>query len=340
MPVILIEKDPFVEDVVDLTTSADLDFAVNVRRPLFGTTVKSDQFSHLSVRAIDSAGFVRPLVITNSSSPSGEGVRNSNYIIQNFSIAKQEKMQIIETFGDEYIFFYGERPTVVQVQGFLINTPDFNWRSEWYHNYENYLRGTKCVERRARVYLYLDGMTFVGYIMTTATQISDAQPRLTPFSFSMLITNYFDSNLKSENAVKSHKDTRGKNGQADASEYLSDVYQMTGYKTKYDLGTGSLTEYVQVDRDPTLLQNPESIESANSAFWLGGSESGLRQFYKEDEAIREIAIREYMSKNGVERFDAVDAFNKGQTIFSSASKISSEFKSSLGKGVQGSIIKV
>ena len=342
MPVILIEKDPFVEDVVS-AGMAESNEPINVRRPLYGTTIKGEQFSHLSMRAIDSDGFVKPLVLNNTSAPGGESVKNSNYIVQGFSVAKQEKMQIIETFGDEYIFFYGERPTVVQVRGFLINTPDFNWRSEWYQNYDNYLRGTKCVERKARVYLYIDGMTFVGYIMNTATQITDAQPSLTPFSFSMLVTNYFDSNWKSPSSVRNKEEARGKEGilsTGDDSEYLSPSgSEENSFKTKYDLGTGGLDEYVNVGT-PTAVQTQETVESIASAFWIGGAESGLRQFYEKDEAIREIAIREYMTKNNVPRFEAVDAFNKGLTIFSSAGNIAKDFENALGKGVQGSIVKV
>lgn len=331
MPVILIEKDPFVEDVVN-TANLSYDRSINIRRPLHGTLNKKDQFSHLSLRAVDKNGRIRPLVINNTSAPGGESVSNYNYIVQNFSLAKQEKVQIIETFGDEYVFFYGERPTVVQVQGFLINSPDFNWRSEWYQNYDNYLRGTKCVERRARVYLYLDGLTFVGYIMTTATQIQDAQPRLTPFSFSMLVTNYFDTAWASAESVKSLEEARVEN-----AEYLSGTGYEYGYKSNYDLGAGALDEFTQYS---SSSQSPESVESTDSAFWLGGPESGLKQFYKEDEAIREIAVREYMNNNNVSRFEAVQAFNSGSTIFSSATAISTSFFEALGKGAQGSVIRV
>ena len=119
MAVILIEKDPFVEELVSTTTQGQQN-PINIRRPLYGAINKSEQFSHLSVRAIDSEGAIKPLVINNTSAPGGESVKNYNYIVQNFAIAKQEKMQIVETFGDEYVFFFGERPTVVQVQGFLL----------------------------------------------------------------------------------------------------------------------------------------------------------------------------------------------------------------------------
>ena len=331
MPVVLVEKDPFVEDMADVSSSSlDGGDVRNIRRPLYGTLNKKDSFAHIAVKAVNNDGAIKPLVIHNSSAPNGKGVKNYNFIVQNFALSRQEKVQIIETFGDEYVFFYGERPTIIQVQGFLINTPDFNWRTEWYKNYEEYLRGTKCVERKARVYLTLDGLVFVGYILNNSTQITDAQPRLTPFSFSMLVTNYVDTNTA---LVNKQEDARVLAGDENSKpEYItSDFGKETGYVYN------ELNRQLFVDSEG---ETPESVENDDSAYWISTTTTGLKQFYKEEEAMAEIAIRKYMEDNSVSRFEAVSAFNSGSTIFSSPSEFDSDIKKSFGLGVQGLAIKV
>ena len=75
----------------------------------------------------------------------------TKFILQSVQEAHQEKSQIVETFGDFYVFFYGERPPVYQFSGVLLNTENLNWASEFNYYYENYMRGTKCVETNSRI---------------------------------------------------------------------------------------------------------------------------------------------------------------------------------------------
>ena len=119
----------------------------NVRRPLRGISIKEDTYAVLRVKT--ATGTDIPLF--DSSSPDhvdniGRSAQYSNFIIQQIQEQRQEKQQIIETFGEDYIFFFGERPRFLNVSGVLVNTKDFNWKSEFWVNYENNLRGTKLVE--------------------------------------------------------------------------------------------------------------------------------------------------------------------------------------------------
>ena len=163
-----VQTDAFAEELRQFQDSK-LDFS-GVRRPFRGIEIKEDTYSIMKV--IQSNGREIPLVDSGGSVQSqsggsttaGSGVPGrtqkrggtrtynySNFIIQNISESRQEKSQILETFGDTYIFFFGERPRILQVTGLLFNTLDFNWRTEFWVNYEETLRGSKLVERDARV---------------------------------------------------------------------------------------------------------------------------------------------------------------------------------------------
>ena len=344
MPIILIEKDPFIEDLGhDGQTSSDKLVHKNVRRPLFGIQHRTETFASIEVKAVDKDGSIKSLGIKNSSAPGGVGAMNSNFIVQSSTISHQEKFQIMETFGDEYLFFFGERPIVISVQGTLINTPDFNWRSEWLYNYNKYLRGTKCVESKARVYFSLDGFIFIGYILNTSGALNDQHPRMTPFNFSMLVTSYVDRNYTS---VNSWEETRQLEGGTKV-EYVSSQVIDAGYRVDKDTGDlvprqHTLYSYTELGNivPGTEIDAPESINSPRTAHWVSQSKTGLKAFFKEDEAVREIAIRDYMNKNNTDRFSAIEAYSQGLTHFSTADSLSDEIRKALGKGTQGAAVRV
>ncbi len=359
MTVVLIEQDPFVDNVASIETNTALTSQNNVRRPIYGHMHKENTFAYLQVKAIDSKGAIRDVLVPNSSAPGGKGTKNYNFILQSFSYSQQEKVQIIETFGDEYVFFYGKKPTVVMVQGFLINTPDFNWRGEWYSNYENYLRGTKCVERKARVYLSLDGLVFVGYILNTTTQVQDQQPRLTPFSFNLLVTNFKDTNIpvvtKAEEARILNKPSSTSLPGNPLGTGMLDSGMGTGSEPTYGdlaveyMGLTKTEKGVEWDpvkrdwKDSSLsgAKAPATFESMKTAWWLGGIGADVKHTYSSEEALREVGVRNYIDRNPTSsRFDAVSAYNSGNTLFSTEEGMNDDVKKALGGGLQGGAARV
>jgi hypothetical protein len=173
---------------------------LNIRRPLRGIEIKEDTYATMKV--IDSVG--RDLPLINSSSPSadeqGVGVSDhyANFIITMIQEVRVEKSQIVETFGEDFIFFFGERPRTLNIQGVVFNTNDFNWKSEFWENYENNLRGTRLLENNARLYLYFDDVVVEGYILTATMSMSAETPYHLPLQFQLFVTNYaFLSNVGS-----------------------------------------------------------------------------------------------------------------------------------------------
>lgn len=130
------------------------------------------------------------LPLLDSATESGTGSQYANFILQNVQEARMEKHQIVETFGEAYIFFFGEAPRFLDVQAILVNSNDFNWEAEWWANYNDFFRGTKSVELGARTYLFYDDNIVEGYMLQAqAIKMAD-QPLMVQLSFRLFLTNY------------------------------------------------------------------------------------------------------------------------------------------------------
>lgn len=183
--------------------TSDADASVNnkansryagVRRPVRGIQIKDDTYATIQVRTADGRNV--PLIDAGGDKTGTDNFSTtkvySNFLIQSIQQQRAEKQQIVETFGEPYIFFYGQHPVMLQIQGVLLNTEDFNWRAEFMENYDLYLRGTACVRNKARVYLSWDTIVTEGYIMNCSTEEVSAERHWLSFSFTMFLTNYAD----------------------------------------------------------------------------------------------------------------------------------------------------
>ncbi len=189
MPITILSVDPFIPQNEADARSVVAGSQVNVRRPLDGLQQKEQVFASIAVfQEPTASGGYRPISLINSSAPGGYGVANHNFLLRSISESRQEKAQIVETFGATFLYFFGERSTIKEVQGILLNTDNFNWKSEWLKNYNKYLRGSACVRNRARLVLSYGDRLVEGYLLSTTTSEMDEQPMMCPFSFTMFVT--------------------------------------------------------------------------------------------------------------------------------------------------------
>jgi hypothetical protein len=167
-----------------------------IRRPYRGIQIKDDTYSTISVRRPDGS----PIPLVSSSDLEGNSrdgkvglvTEYADYILQSVEDQRTEKQQILETFGDPFVYFFGERPRIVSFSGLLINTEDFNWRAQFWKNYDAFFRGTRLVQSNARCYLSYDTVVIEGYPLSASAVDDQATPYSVPFSIQMLVTNYYD----------------------------------------------------------------------------------------------------------------------------------------------------
>ena len=111
----------------------------------------------------------------------------TKFIIETVQESHTERSQIVETFGDFYMFMFGERPPIYNFTGQLINSQNANWVMDFMFMYNEYLRGTRCVERNAKVLLTYGGRQIEGLILNTASQTNAAVEGAVGFSFSVVV---------------------------------------------------------------------------------------------------------------------------------------------------------
>lgn len=156
-----------------------------------GIEIKED--AHAVLKVITLTGEEIPLFDSGSADIEngiGRSKYYANFFLQSVQEQRIEKQQIVETFGEDFIFFFGERPRIMTFSGQLINTNDFNWKAEFWTNYDQYLRGTKLLEMNARLYLYYDDVVVEGYILQASAAENSEQPYQVPFQFQLFVTNY------------------------------------------------------------------------------------------------------------------------------------------------------
>ena len=175
----------------------------HIRRPVRGIVLKEDTFATLrmvagnggNLKLVD-AGSNRLDDSTGGNNfmqmPDGKRATDiySNFLIQQIQEERVEKQQIIETFGEPYIFLFGERARVINITGVLANTFDFNWEAEWWYNYDNFIRGTRCIENDARIFLSFDNTLVGGYIIAASTSKTSDQRNYVNFQFQLFVTSY------------------------------------------------------------------------------------------------------------------------------------------------------
>ncbi len=166
----------------------------HVRRPVRGIQVKDDTYATIQVRTADGRNI--PLIDAGGSKIDENNPdfaytdKYSNFLLQSMQESRMEKMQVVQTFGAPFVFFFGEHPRMIAGSGVLLNTEDFNWRAEFLENYDQYLRGTRCVENVARVTLAWQDIVVEGYFIKCDIVETSENSNLVRMEFQMFLTNY------------------------------------------------------------------------------------------------------------------------------------------------------
>jgi len=124
----------------------------------------------------------------------------TDWLLQSVAEERVEKTQILETFGQDYFYAFGEKPRVLQVSGLLLNSADYNWRAVFWENWDRFFRATRLIERNARMYLSFDDIIVEGYPLNAMASQMAGNDNQIAFRFSFFITNY--TNLSAQNGFQ------------------------------------------------------------------------------------------------------------------------------------------
>jgi hypothetical protein len=140
---------------------------------------------------------------------------NTKFFLENVAENREEKVQIVDTFGEWTAFFFGRRPEVYTYSGTLLNARNHEWANEFAENYDYFLRGSQAVRYRATIFLQYDNVLVQGFMLSSSFQRNAASDKGVPFSFSLLVTNRSPLNPRNLLALR-----MARSGATDAEQQL------------------------------------------------------------------------------------------------------------------------
>lgn len=188
-----------------------------VRRPLSGISIKPNTSAFVQVinsrgdvlSVFNELGGTRPPVSRDSTgkvlTKENEGPLDkfwTDWLLQSVTEVREEKYQLTETFGKPILYVFGERPRFLQFQGYLVNTADFNWRAEFWENWEKYFRGTRLVENDALMWIGFDDILVGGYPLQAQAPQTASEPHIIPFSFGFYVVSYTNLYMKNVASIQ------------------------------------------------------------------------------------------------------------------------------------------
>lgn len=114
---------------------------------------------------------------------------NTKFFLEQVQENREEKVQVIDTFGEWIAFFFGRKPEVYNYAGTLLNAQNHNWKNEFQENYEHFLRGSQAAKNRATVVLQYDDVLVEGYMLNCSISMNSVNDKSVPFTFNLLVAN-------------------------------------------------------------------------------------------------------------------------------------------------------
>lgn len=111
---------------------------------------------------------------------------------------REEKAQIMETFGSAVSFFFGQKQTIYSFSGMLLEAGSplanyehkYLWTSSFLSLYDNHLRASKLAEQKNKAVLVFENNILYGYPINMNIQRNSNSPAANQFSFAMLVTHH------------------------------------------------------------------------------------------------------------------------------------------------------
>lgn len=172
-----------------------------IRRPSVGITPMDNKVSKLEIiaRETEKEGDSNYIDVLNSSYPSGMGPGTANYFVETVMENHPATGTVIQTLSGNFMSSVTRGAQIARVRGYLIGSDNFPWLTEWRRNYDLYLAADQCILRKAKIYLTIDGVLYIGYMLKSQTSqtISRSYPwQLAMLTFNMFITKKIDLNLQ------------------------------------------------------------------------------------------------------------------------------------------------
>ena len=112
----------------------------------------------------------------------------ANFFVTDIRCSLDEKLQISETFGDgEVAYYFGRQPVMMSVSGYIFDSQDNSWFTEFLSMYGQVLRGTELARNYELVKLVLPNMYVIGSFTHVDWAQNSSRDQDVQFSFQFLV---------------------------------------------------------------------------------------------------------------------------------------------------------
>lgn len=212
-----LDFEPFDPGEVRRAIDEGRDVDIPVRRPFMGLEINRETHATLHILFKDlNAG-----EMINSSDVAGSSYGTSNFVITHVTHARNERIQISDSFANLYLHTYGEQPKMLTVRGVLLKSKNFPWKTEWLYNYDRVFRASRTIEDAARVYLTVEETIYEGHMLSCQVVDQADTPNMSPMQFVMLLTNVIYADPPGAAAFGPVDADFGSSTRASSSEYVN-----------------------------------------------------------------------------------------------------------------------
>lgn len=111
----------------------------------------------------------------------------ASFLLTDVNCSLEEKLQVVEVFGDaEVTYYFGRQPIMFNFGGMLIDSVDNNWFIEWIEMYAHVMRGTELARNYELIRIVLPNMTIEGTITRMSWSQNSGRDVDIPFQFGFL----------------------------------------------------------------------------------------------------------------------------------------------------------
>ena len=157
------------------------------------------------------------------------------FSVQSINEPDQERYQIVQTFGGDFVYGFGRQPRIMMLTGNVLNgkmkvrvgegeTRSMDWKNALQRNYDDHYRLTRCIHNRQKILIYAEHTIYAGYLLNMQTFTSAETQSMSQVTMSFIIQKkHFARNNDDEIPGRLNEAGRTVSDKTVPEEYLKDA---------------------------------------------------------------------------------------------------------------------
>lgn len=122
------------------------------------------------------------------------------FILNQVTEAHEEKSQILSLNGDSVAaYFLGQNPVIYRFSGYLLNTVQDPWRTQFSELYQYVFRGSRVAASRRMVQIAYDDKIVTGSMLGLSQSLDATTQMASQFNFNLLVKHILQTSTPSKN---------------------------------------------------------------------------------------------------------------------------------------------